>query len=49
MVSDDGFDLKIATARIGDNFLDVAGKMGEKWVGQPAGFGGVWCSIAGLT
>jgi predicted SPOUT superfamily RNA methylase MTH1 len=25
------FDLRIATARIGDNFMDVAGKIGEKW------------------
>src|SRR5665648_143350 len=26
------FDLKIATARIGDSFKDVAGRLGEKWV-----------------
>jgi methyltransferase len=25
------FDLKIATARIGDNFIDVAGKIGNRW------------------
>jgi methyltransferase len=25
------FDLKVATARIGDGFLKVAGKMGERW------------------
>ena len=25
------FDLRIATARIGDNFMDVADKIGEKW------------------
>ncbi len=25
------FDLRIATARIGDNFMDIAGKIGEKW------------------
>jgi len=28
------FDLKIATARIGDSFKDVAGRLGEKWVGS---------------
>jgi methyltransferase len=32
LVEEGGFDLKIATARIGDNFMDVARKMGEKWV-----------------
>ena len=31
MVADGGFDLKIATARIGDNFMDVAGKINAKW------------------
>lgn len=31
LVADGGFDLRIATARIGDNFMDVAGKIGEKW------------------
>ncbi|HEX7483151.1 MAG TPA: putative RNA uridine N3 methyltransferase, partial [Candidatus Bathyarchaeia archaeon] len=29
-----GFNLKIATARNGDNFMDVAGKIGAKWVGS---------------
>ena len=28
------FDLRLATARIGDNFMDVTGKIGEKWVGS---------------
>ena len=28
------FDLKIATARIGDNFVDVTGHVGERWVGS---------------
>ncbi len=27
-----GFDVKIATARVGDNFLDVASKINGKWV-----------------
>ncbi len=34
LVADGGFDLKIATARVGDNFMDVAGKIGAKWVGS---------------
>jgi predicted SPOUT superfamily RNA methylase MTH1 len=29
-----GFDVKIATARVGDNFLDVASKINGKWVGS---------------
>ena len=33
MVSDGDFDLRIATARIGDSFVDVAGKIGERWRG----------------
>jgi hypothetical protein len=39
---DGGFDLRIATARIGDNFSDVAGKIGERWLGSKrvlVGFG----------
>ena len=28
------FDLRIATARIGDNFMDVAGKIDGKWAGS---------------
>jgi predicted SPOUT superfamily RNA methylase MTH1 len=28
------FDLKIATARVGDNFMDVAAKIGQKWWGS---------------
>ena len=35
LVADGGFDLKIATARIGDNFMDVAAKIGAKWGGSP--------------
>jgi len=31
LINDGQFDLKIATARIGDNFLDVSGKMGDRW------------------
>jgi hypothetical protein len=31
---DRGYNLRIATARIGDNFMDVAGKIGVKWVGS---------------
>ncbi len=34
MVAEGSFDLKIATARIGDNFVDVAGKIGSKWAGS---------------
>ncbi len=30
-LQEDTFDLKVATARIGDNFLDVANKIGSKW------------------
>ena len=29
-----GFDLRIATAKLGDNFLDVAGRIGGKWQGS---------------
>jgi predicted SPOUT superfamily RNA methylase MTH1 len=31
MVLSGGFDLKIATARIGDSFIDVADRISEKW------------------
>jgi methyltransferase len=31
MVQTGGFDLRIATARIGDSFMDVASRIGEKW------------------
>ncbi len=34
LVQTGGFDLKIATARIGDNFMDVANAIGEKWSGS---------------
>jgi predicted SPOUT superfamily RNA methylase MTH1 len=34
LVAEGGFDLKIATARIGDNFTDVAAKVGAKWRGS---------------
>jgi predicted SPOUT superfamily RNA methylase MTH1 len=39
---DSWFDLKIATAKIGDNFMDVADKIGERWVSSSrilVGFG----------
>jgi predicted SPOUT superfamily RNA methylase MTH1 len=32
IISDAEFDLKIATARIGGNFMDVAGSIGKRWV-----------------
>ena len=32
LIKDAAFDLKIATARIGDNFLEVSGKIGDRWV-----------------
>lgn len=31
MVQVGEFDLRIATARVGDNFMDVVGRIGEKW------------------
>jgi predicted SPOUT superfamily RNA methylase MTH1 len=31
LLKDGSFDLKIATARIGDNFMEVAAKIGQKW------------------
>jgi methyltransferase len=31
LMFDRDFDLKIATAKIGDNFINVANKIGEKW------------------
>jgi predicted SPOUT superfamily RNA methylase MTH1 len=31
LMFDRNFDLKIATARVGDNFMDVANKIGAKW------------------
>jgi methyltransferase len=34
LATDRGYDLRIATARIGDNFMTVAGKIGLKWVGS---------------
>jgi predicted SPOUT superfamily RNA methylase MTH1 len=34
LAADQGYNLRIATARIGDNFMDVAGKIGVKWVGS---------------
>jgi predicted SPOUT superfamily RNA methylase MTH1 len=34
LATDRVFNLRIATARIGDNFMDVAGKIGVKWVGS---------------
>jgi methyltransferase len=32
IISDAEFDLKIATARIGGNFMDIAGSIGKRWV-----------------
>jgi predicted SPOUT superfamily RNA methylase MTH1 len=32
LIKDAEFDLKIATARIGDNFTNVLGRIGERWV-----------------
>ncbi len=32
IVKAESFDLRIATARIGDNFMDVADRIGEKWL-----------------
>jgi len=32
LMADSGFDLRIATARIGDNFNDIAGKIEIKWL-----------------
>ena len=34
LAADSVYDLRIATARIGDNFMTVAGKIGLKWVGS---------------
>jgi predicted SPOUT superfamily RNA methylase MTH1 len=34
LVADGGFDLKIATARVGDYFMDVAERIGAKWGGS---------------
>lgn len=34
MIADVGFDLRIATARVGDNFSDAASKIGAKWGGS---------------
>ena len=34
LVKDDPFELKIATAKLGDNFADVADKIREKWSGS---------------
>jgi predicted SPOUT superfamily RNA methylase MTH1 len=31
LVHDEDFDLRLATARLGENFMDVAGAIGEKW------------------
>ena len=31
IMRDDSFELKLATARIGDNFVNVAGEIGKKW------------------
>lgn len=34
LVAAGGFDLRIATARVGDKFMDVAPKISEKWAGS---------------
>ena len=34
MVTEEDFDLRIATARIGDDFMSVVGTIGEKWRGS---------------
>ena len=34
MIQAGGFDLKIATARIGDSFMDVADRISKKWSGS---------------
>jgi methyltransferase len=34
LAADGGFDLRVATARVGDNFLDVASRINQKWVGS---------------
>ncbi|MCW3996101.1 MAG: RNA methyltransferase [Candidatus Bathyarchaeota archaeon] len=34
IIKDERFGLTIATARIGDNFIDVAQSIGEKWLGS---------------
>ena len=46
LVTDDEFDLTIATARLGDKFMDVAGANREKMECRPAYFSRVWGSIA---
>jgi methyltransferase len=34
LLKDGSFDLAIATARVGDNFMDITAKIGEKWRGS---------------
>ncbi len=34
LLADENFDLRIATARVGDSFMDIAGKIGTKWDGS---------------
>lgn len=34
LAMDGGFDLRVATARVGDSFIGVADKIGAKWVGS---------------
>ncbi len=33
LITDEEFDLTIATAKLGDKFMDVAGQIGKKWSG----------------
>ena len=32
LISGGGFDLKIATAKLGENFKEVANRIGERWI-----------------
>jgi predicted SPOUT superfamily RNA methylase MTH1 len=34
LLKDSAFDLKIATARVGDNFFDVADRVSQRWLGS---------------
>ena len=49
LMENGNFDLKIATARIGDNFMDVVRQDKCKMGRKPTCFGGVWCSFAWLA
>ena len=49
LLADGNYDLRIATARVGDNFMDIAGKISAKWDDSQPGFGSVWRSIPRIT